>query len=321
MKSFQVIRTHTSPYQAPDFLKLEEKLIHARPELSYRRPENADGQTPTILITNTHTQLRDLPPELLKLTKLIVHPNSGYDHFRDEQAFWASIPLVVGHEVRAQAVAEYSLACLFQGLSDLPQHLSWNHQRLWDRSLLKNKSVWVFGYGHIGKIVCTVLSALGVKVTVVDPYASSPYPTLRNWKEGEVDQAAAVIVCCSLNPTSFEMFNDEFFSSVSSRLIFINGARGKLVRESSLRDYLQAHPKAFAFLDVFAEEPFKDNWYHFPQVWKTSHIAGVFNGLDQAILDFELDVIDHFLQLSANDFSQKYAAELLQNKWKEGVLI
>lgn len=321
MKSFQVIRTHTSPYQSPDFLQQEEKLVNSRPGLSYQRLETANEATPTILITNTHTQLRDLPPTLLNSTKLIVHPNSGYDHFREEHSYWERIPLVIGHEVRAQAVAEYSLACLFQGLSDLPQHLSWNHQRLWERGLIKDKEIWVFGHGHIGKIVCSVLSALGAKITVIDPFSPSHYPTLKSWQEGNLAAAKAVIVCCSLNPTSWEMFNDEFFSHARSDLLFINGARGKLVRESSLKSFLQSHPKAFAFLDVFAEEPFKEEWHHFPQVWKTSHIAGVFTGLDQSILNFEINVIDHFLQLSENEFSKKYAAELLQNKWKEGVLI
>ena len=46
-----------------------------------------------------------------------------------------------------------------------------------------------------------------------------------------------------------------------------------------------------AFLDVFQNEPFGDEWIGFPQVWKTSHIAGVENQLDQKILDFEKEKI------------------------------
>lgn len=321
MKCYQVIRTHTSPYQAINFLSREEKLISSRDHLKYSLLPEADLKAPTILITNTHTQLTQLPPELLRNTELIVHPNSGYDHFATEHHLWSEIPLVVGHEIRAQAVAEYSLSCLFQGRVELPQHLSWDKSRNWERPLLKDQEVWVFGYGHIGKIVCQTLASLGMKIIVIDPFVSSPFTTLKSWEEGELSGASVVIACCSLNQSSRNMFNEKFFSQAPPELLFINGARGKLVEEKALKDFLRTHKQAFAFLDVFPEEPFSDEWRNVPQVWKTSHIAGVHRELDQGILDFEIDVIDSFLQMGPVEFRKKYQQELLQNKWKEGVLI
>lgn len=321
MTSFQVIRTHTSPYQAKDFLETERKVISHIPGLDYKLLGEADLKTPVILITNTHTQLSKLAPELLAKTKLIIHPNSGYDHFASEKDIIEKIPLIVGHEVRAQAVAEYSLSCLFEGLSELPQHLSWHAQRDWERPLLKGLPVWIFGHGHIGSIVARTLAALGMKVTVVDPYQSSPYKTLRRWQDGNFSEARVVISCCSLNKTSQHLFNEEFFAAAHPHLLFINGARGKLVDEKALRVFLQTRSKAMAFLDVFEQEPFTEDWHHFPQVWKTSHIAGVYKGLDQKIIDFETKVLNDFLKLETDDFNSLYEKELLQNKWKQGVLV
>jgi D-3-phosphoglycerate dehydrogenase len=321
MRSFQVIRTHTSPYQSKNFHQLEAKLIHQIEGLRYGSLLEADLQAPLILITNTHTQLKSLPPEILKQTKLIVHPNSGYDHFAHEQDLWAPIPLVIGHEIRAQAVAEFSLAALFQGISELPQHLSWNHERRWDRRLIKDLPVMVVGYGHIGKIVADTIAALGAKVTVIDPYEKSPFPTFKSMNEKVMEESEVVIACCGLNRLSHHLFNEKFFSRAHPRLLFINGARGKLVDEKALRNFLMKNPAAFAFLDVFEEEPFSEEWHHFPQVWKTSHIAGVHAKLDQGILDFEGKVLRDFMQLNENEFQQKYHHELLQNKWKEGVLL
>ena len=321
MKTFQVIRTHLSPYQAKDFAACEKPLVEAFPELVYRNLNDAQSGMDTILITNTHTQLRDLPAGLLQDTKLIIHPNSGYDHFHIEEDFWKNIPLIIGHSIRAPGVAEYTLACLFEGIAQLPQHLTWNKERDWDRPLLKGLPVWVFGYGHIGSIVADTLAILGCDLTVIDPYTKSPHKIIKNWKQGNLKKAKAVLACLSLNETSNGIFNEEFFAHASDELLFINGARGKLVKEEALKSFLLSHPKSFAFLDVFDPEPFGADWHHFPQAWKTSHIAGVSINLDQLILNFEKDVLHDFLSLNIESFSTKYKKELLQNKRIEGVLI
>ena len=117
------------------------------------------------------------------------------------------------------------------------------------------------------------------------------------------------------------MFNDVFFNKAHPELIFINGARGKLVDEKALKEFLLAHSKAQAFLDVFEKEPFEDSWINFPQVWKTSHIAGVHGELDAGIIDFEEKALKDFVSFDEASFKTKYQRELLQNKRIQGELI
>lgn len=318
MKSFSVIRTHLSPYHSGHFEQNERDRLEKIPGVKFAILEQAVTGQDTILITNTHTELSKLGDSVLKNTKLIIHSNSGYDHFAQETDLWKNIPVVVGHSIRAQAVAEYSLSCLFTGLVELPQHLAWNKSRTWDRPLLRDQEVWIFGYGHIGKIVARTLQSLGAKVKIVDPFVPGQ---MRRWQEGELSQARAVIACCGLNSTSKYLFNDEFFQHAHPELVFINGARGKLVKESALREFLLSHPKAQAFLDVFEKEPFEENWHSFPQVWKTSHIAGVYSDLDEAIIQFEEKTLRDFVTLDRSSFLDRYKNELLQNKWIQGELI
>lgn len=319
MLQYQVIRTHISPYQGKDFKSRERALLESLSGVFYAE-ESLGPKTPTILITNTHTQLSSIASELLEQTELIIHPNSGYDHLISEESIWMKRPLIVGHEIRAQAVAEYSLASLFQGVAELPQHLSWSTDRSWKRSLIKGMSICLFGHGHIGKIISRTLEALGARVAIVDPFVTQK-GFYKKWQELNLKEYRAVIACCSLNPTTVDIFDEEFFNNAHPELIFINGARGKLVKEEALRGFLQGHPDAQAFLDVFQEEPFTEKWHHFPQVWKTSHIAGVHRELDQGILDFEFSVIKDFLSLKRSDFLDKYHDENLQNKFKQGILI
>jgi D-3-phosphoglycerate dehydrogenase len=172
MKNYQVARTNLSPYQNSNFISQEKAMIESFPQLHYMSVENL-GHKDTILITNTHTQLKHLSPEVLNKTKLIIHPNSGYDHFHNERELWENIPIVIGHTIRAQAVAEYNLSAVFEGLCKLPNHESWDSERKWERTLLKDTSVWIFGYGHIGKIIAETLHALGMDITIVDPFIES----------------------------------------------------------------------------------------------------------------------------------------------------
>jgi phosphoglycerate dehydrogenase-like enzyme len=152
----------------------------------------------------------------------------------------------------------------------------------------------------------------------VDPFVSGH---LSSWKNGQLSKARIVIACCSLNSSSRHLFDESFFHNAHPELIFINGARGQLVKENALKEFLLSHSSAQAFLDVFEREPFDESWHHFPQVWKTSHIAGVYSGLDEAIIEFEEKTLKEFMELDENAFKMKYHQELLQNKWTKGELI
>jgi D-3-phosphoglycerate dehydrogenase / 2-oxoglutarate reductase len=322
MKSYQIVRTHLSPYQHADFCSKEKTLIENFSNFKYRTLDEFKSNEETILITNTHTKIRDLPPQILRKTKLIIHPNSGYDHFAEEHDLWKDIPLVIGHTIRAQAVAEFSIGAVFEGLQELPQHIVWNEKRNWPRILLKGTPVWLFGFGHIGKIIAETLHALGMNLTVIDPYINEcPFTLLNRWQDGPIEEARVIIVATSLNSSSHHLFNDEFFTSLGSEVLFINGARGKLVNEEALKTYLLRNPDSFAFLDVFEKEPFGNEWQGFPQVWKTSHIAGVDKNLDNRILDFEIKVLKDFIEIPNKNFLEMYKNELLQNKWFKGALI
>lgn len=322
MKRYQVIRIHLSPYQGALFTEYEEKLINSNPMLTYRTLDNFKSDQETILITNTHTKLSQIPFELVKNTKLIIHPNSGYDNFSLDEKIWQPIPTVIGHTIRAQAVAEYSLGCIFHGLMNLPQHLHWSKDRKWDRTLLKECPVWIFGYGHIGKIIAKTLDALSLKITVIDPFVDQcPFTHFKIWQETPLEEARIVISAMGLNSTSFHLFNKDFFDHLRSDILFINGARGSLVDEIALKNFLHNNPNSFAFLDVFEKEPFSNDWLGFPQVWKTSHLAGVEINLDQKILQFENAVLTDFTSLKEADFLKKYEFELLQNKYFKGILI
>lgn len=322
MKSFQVARANLSPYQRENFTSLEKKAFEMIPGIRYVSLSELEEKQDTVLITNTHTRLRDLDQKILSSVRLIIHPNSGYDHWSTEADLWANIPVVIGHQIRAQAVAEYTLGCLMSAVLKLPEHRTWDTQRNWNRKLLRDMNIAVIGYGHIGSIVSQTLKALGSKVLVIDPYKEKvPHEHYEHWRKAPLEKADAILMCCGLNESSTHMISEDFLKLCAPDVIIVNGARGKIIESQSLRTFLKTHPQAQAFLDVFEEEPFGGDWEREERVWKTSHIAGVYSELDQAIIDFGAQVLGDFVTASAQEFAEKYKDELLQNKRIKGKLV
>lgn len=337
MKNLTILRTHTSSYLSESFLQKEKDTMESFPKVTYKCLFSDKDLTNLInvheddlfyLITNTHTDMDRLPQDILSKTQLIVHPNSGYDHFQKSFERIKNIPVVLGNTIRAQAVAEYTLKAFWDSFLSIPSQREWSSKRLWNRSLLKNRPTLVFGHGHIGKIVASTLAHLGVRVKVIDPFDKDcsslkpPYGINQTFTSHDLNEADAIILCCSLNSHSRHLVDEKFLGEVKSDIVLINGARGALIETSSLQSFLSQNSRAKIYLDVFEEEPFSSSlWKSYPQVNKTSHIAGVYKHLEEDILQFEQRVIHDFIHLKNSSFLQNYQPLLLTSKWKGKELI
>lgn len=314
MKRYSVIRTHTSPYQVRGFKDLEKKCLEKLPLDYLYSVEEIKANSELIVVTNTHTKFEDLPSEIREKAKLIVHPNSGYENFASTFSELKNLPVVIGHEIRAQAVAEYTLSCFVDYWTRRPHHPNWDQSRLYPRKLMNKTSALIIGHGHIGKRLKTMLSSLGVHVKTVDPRLPADYKELSEVKES----FETIILAASLNSQSIHLINQQSLQKLGPSVL-INPSRGGFINEVDLMNYLE-NSSMTAYLDVFEKEPLPEGSLKHERLIKTSHIAGVHQDLDQDIIDFEFQVISDFLNLSEKDFMVKYHHQLLANKWFQGEL-
>ncbi len=112
------------------------------------------------------------------------------------------------------------------------------------------------------------------------------------------------------------MVNKDFLSQLSSECLIVNSARGEIVVEAELEDWLRKNPKAQAYLDVFEKEPFRPGHMSGAKnVNKTSHIAGVYRDLNQGIIDYEklviADYLDHAKKGALDEFRAKNSQFIL----------
>ena len=295
----KLYRTGLSTYQASDF-RSKEKLAVNSISIEYLE-EFLDAD---ILVTNTHLNLLDLDQAELKKVKLIIHPNSGYDNFDPSIVNSIQAPIILGNEIRAQAVATYILGCFYHAFSTPPFSKTWDKARSWQRRSLDSLNIQIIGFGHIGNILTASLKHLVNKISVYDPYKS---------KEELDMKADCLIMACSLNKSNKEMINADFLKQLNQNCVFINAARGGLVDTESLTSWINQNPESKAYLDVFHQEPF--DFSSMPtNTYNTSHLAGVDQELDQRIINFVTKVSCDWLTLSKIEFEQKWSHDYLSKK-------
>jgi phosphoglycerate dehydrogenase-like enzyme len=298
---YQVYRSDLSAYFSQDLINVEKNAIEKIAGLKYfRKIEELSLNTQTILLTNSQTNLHRLPDKLLQNVRCILHPNSGVDNLDLELTKQRDILVIRGNPIRAQAVTEYTLAALMQHYSFIPHHSIWDDQRAWDRKLIRDLNILVMGVGHIGHKVAQSLKTIGVKnLSVYDPHKNVSAFFHQKEDLNNIDKSSldCLIVCCELNTSSHAMINQDFLAKLKSDALIINPARGKIIKEYDLIQFLKKNPKAKAYLDVFEQEPFVARDYSEVQnLNRTSHIAGVFNNLKNEMLDFEIKTLTDYMK-------------------------
>ena len=301
-------RTSTSPYFSAAFNSEEQEALYPFAELL-----PSDSSEPThILITNTHTNFDSLSDEQMRKLELVLHPNSGYDNIPVDFIKGSTAPIIIGSTIRAQAVAQYILSAVLNHFSQIPSSPTWDVNRKWPRRLLSEMKVTLIGFGHIGKILNTLLVPLVKTLHVFDPY--------ENLQKLDHKYSDIVILACGLNSKSKHMVDKNFLNVISDKALIVNAARGELIKTGDLINYLAANDDAFAVLDVFEKEPNDfSEFKNLKNVKLTSHIAGVFKNIDQHTIEFEVNVMKDFLTLTEFDFKNKYQKMILQNRLRADV--
>jgi D-3-phosphoglycerate dehydrogenase len=326
----QIYRTNASSYQNPSFFVQEKNILEKIEGVKYIKSLNEiNNEDPFILITNTHTKSNQIPKVLLDKTILVIHPNSGHDNFPLDFIQDSSFPIVLGNPIRSHAVAEYMIGCMFNHFTKIENHLHWSNDRTWERKLLRDQKVLILGNGHIGKVVKSSLTSLCREVKVYDPFVENQFnhSDLQTSYDKEMFKGVQVLLLAqSLNTNSSKMINNDIFKLLDPECLIVNAARGGLIEEEHLIHFLQKNPRAFAYLDVFENEPFTPGHLHdIKNVNKTSHIAGVYKKLNQDIISYEYHIIKEFLgyvrKSKEDEFFADYKECLLTSRIQNEMLV
>lgn len=142
------------------------------------------------------------------------------------------------------------------------------------------KKLGLIGYGQVGKRVAKRALAFDMSVLVFDPYIDADSLKRDGCIPTDIDfllkESDFISIHAGLSQETEKMINKEAFSKMKRTAVLINTARGSIVNESDLYNALINREIASAALDVFEEDPIKENnpLIKLDNVTITPHTAG-----------------------------------------------
>lgn len=143
---------------------------------------------------------------------------------------------------------------------------------------LRGATLGIVGFGGIGRCLCDLALAFGMKVLVTTPQAIEMRNAVQQVPLPDLLANADFVVCLApANAQTANMFNATAFATMKLGAFFVNAARGELVDESALLAALDSGQLAGCALDVGLapdQMPAPELARH-PRVIATPHIGGL----------------------------------------------
>ena len=143
---------------------------------------------------------------------------------------------------------------------------------------LSGSTVGIIGYGRISRALAPVLAAMGMKVTVSDPYAQVDDRRFVKLPMDELMAGADYVVCLAVaNEETENLLNAAAFARMKPDAFFINMSRGNLIDEAALTKALAEGRIAGAAMDVgrAPDQMPSPELARLPNVIATPHIGGL----------------------------------------------
>ncbi|MDX1974964.1 MAG: phosphoglycerate dehydrogenase [Rickettsiales bacterium] len=183
--------------------------------------------------------------------------------------------------------AEHALSLMMSLARQIPQANASTHAGKWEKNAfmgveLAGKTLGLIGCGNIGSIVADRAQGLKMKVIAYDPYLSKERADTIHVEKVELDslfeRADFISLHTPLTDTTRNIVNKNTIAMCKKGVRIINCARGGLVNEADLKTAIESGHVAGAALDVFEEEPAKQNvLFGMPQVICTPHLGASTN--------------------------------------------
>jgi len=167
---------------------------------------------------------------------------------------------------------------------------------------LEGKTIGLIGFGTVGQQVADRSKGFGMRVITYDPYQDEEVIKehhAQRVKLPELLKSSHIIsIHAKVTEKNMGMLGKEEFDMMRDGVFFINNARAGIVKEEVLRENLRKGKLGGLALDVFHNEPIKENdeYFDYDNVILTPHIAGT--GRDVIYLQSVMIVNDLLLYMA-----------------------
>jgi D-3-phosphoglycerate dehydrogenase len=261
--------------------------------------------TDALVLIRERTKIRT--PLLRKLPKLkLISQRSVYPHIDIDTC--TELGIVVSSDLHqgtaSYATAELTWGLIIAGLRRIPQQVTSMRAGRWQDGVgasLRHKTLGIYGYGRIGKVLADYGHAFGMDVLFWASEASrhraqADGAAVAESKQRFFEQCDVVSLHLRLVDATTAIVTRTDLDVMRPSALLVNTSRAGLIEEGALVDALSAGRPGMAAVDVYETEPLTDKMNPLLQmdnVICTPHIGYVTTD------EYELQFSDVFDQINA----------------------
>ena len=215
--------------------------------------------------------------------KVVGRAGIGVDNIDVPAATQRGVVVMNTPHGNSNTTAEHAIAMMFALARQIPAADKSTQAGKWEKSRfmgveLTGKTLGIVGCGNIGSIVAERAHGLKMKVIAFDPYLSDERARDLNVQKVTLDELLAradiITLHTPLTDSTRNLIDAKAIAKTKKGVRIINCARGGLVAEADLKAAIESGHVAGAALDVFLEEPAKQNaLFGMEQVITTPHLG------------------------------------------------
>jgi D-3-phosphoglycerate dehydrogenase / 2-oxoglutarate reductase len=262
-------------------------------------------ETEALVLIRERTQIR--APLIERLPKLrLISQRSVYPHIDIVTCTRHGVIVSSGQhpDTPSYATAELTWALILAAARQIPQQMASLKAGRWQEApgrTLRGRTLGLYGYGRIARVVAGYGRAFGMDVLVwarpeslarakSDGYATAPS------KEAFFERCDVVSLHMRLVEATRGIVSGADLSRMKPDAILVNTSRAGLIQPGALVAAVCAGRPGFAAVDVFEQEPLRDTadpLLALPQVVATPHVGYV------TVEEYEIQFSDIFDQILA----------------------
>lgn len=256
-------------------------------DYNYIQDLDSFGRYADIILAQIYVNIDATVINKLQCCKGIAVYGGGYDRIDIKAARAKGISVTNVHGYCTEDIADYVAAAIYSVCKPLNNYNHAIAHGLWGAQSIKDniarrisaRTLFIAGFGIIGREVAKKAQQLGLKVLAYDPFVSqdtmlaadvTPVSLADGFEQS--DFISIHIICTD---ATTNLITDKYFSLMKKTAYIINTARGKILNEHDLINAVENKTIAGAFLDVVTIEPptGQEKIFHTKNITVTPHIC------------------------------------------------